>query len=168
MSNYNALLRQANARRSNTIARRSNTMMRTASDSSTSSLAPWPTEEISLFAKPAALKCNNELKEQHQQCYKQLQVARSNNERNLNNAPDKENNYNWTRSNINNAPDKQRFKQGQQLQFNNETHDLSCAASAIINLAADTIFFFSFAHMCCDTVQPCSCMNEPATKLASE
>eukprot|EP00277_Geminigera_cryophila_P013748 CAMPEP_0179460092 /NCGR_PEP_ID=MMETSP0799-20121207/43253_1 /TAXON_ID=46947 /ORGANISM="Geminigera cryophila, Strain CCMP2564" /LENGTH=66 /DNA_ID=CAMNT_0021262219 /DNA_START=1315 /DNA_END=1515 /DNA_ORIENTATION=- len=33
------------------------------------------------------------------------QAALPNNERNLNNAPDKENNYNSTRRNINNAPD---------------------------------------------------------------
>jgi Tfp pilus assembly protein PilX len=35
------------------------------------------------------------------------QAALPNKERNLNNAPDRENNYNSTRSNINNAPDQE-------------------------------------------------------------
>ena len=35
------------------------------------------------------------------------QAALPNKERNLNNAPDRENNYNSTRSNMNNAPDQE-------------------------------------------------------------
>ena len=89
------------------------------------------------------------------------QAALPNNERNLNNAPDKEDNYNST---LSNAPDKQRFKQREQLQLNNETRDYSCAEGAVVDLAADThIIYIFFAHMCCGTVQTCSCMNEPAT-----
>jgi len=87
------------------------------------------------------------------------QAALPNNERNLNNAPDKEDNYNST---LSNAPDKQRFKQREPLQLNNETRDRLCA---VVGLAADTFFC---AHMCCGTDPTCSCMNEPATKLASE
>jgi len=70
------------------------------------------------------------------------QAALPNNERNFNNAPDKEENYNST---LSNAPDKQCFKQREPLQLNNETRDRSCAEGAVVGLAADThicIFFF--------------------------
>ena len=61
------------------------------------------------------------------------------------------------------AQHQQRSRQREQLQLNNEAHDLSCVTDAAVDLAADTHIFFSFAHLCCVTVQICSCMNESTT-----
>jgi len=137
-ANLKTTIRQRNTP-NGAFPRRSSTLTRLVSDAITHLLVPWPTKAISLSAQPAVLNCDTS--------------------KTLHNAASKNNTYNST---LSNAPDKQRFKQREQLQLNNETRDYSCAEGAVVDLAADT-YYFLFAHMCCGTVQTCSCMNEPAT-----
>ena len=63
------------------------------------------------------------------------------------------------------AQHQQHSRQGEQLQLNNETHDLSCATDAAVDLAADTHIFF-FPLLTCVVSQfkyVLAWMNQPPT-----